>query len=275
MESYEIEIVYFTDPWCTWCWGSEPILRRIKEEYGDQVKITYVMGGLVENIDNFYDPVNRISSAEQVAPHWLDASRRHGMPVDEKIFYEDPPSSTYPANIAYHAAKLQSRELAELFLRRMREAAASERKNLERKEILVKLAEEVGLDGERFLKDFEGKAKENFMADLRYSRSLGVTGFPTFLVKNKRGEELWLHGYQPFENFVKAFEKLAKGRMVRKKPKSILDFVKKYRHVATREVAEVFGLNMEQAQTELEDLERSGRLKRIKLGNGYFWEPID
>jgi len=272
MESCEVEIVYFTDPWCTWCWGSEPILRRIMEEYGGQVRISYVMGGLVEDIDSFYDPVNRISTVEQVAPHWLEASARHGMPVDVGIFYEDPPSSTYPANIAYHAAKLQDPAIADKFLRRMREAAATERRNLGRMEVLVELAGEMGLDRERFALDMEGEAKERFEEDLRYSRGLGVTGFPTFLLRNRRGDKLWLHGYQGFEIFERAFERLAPG-LRRKKPEGILDFVRKYGRAATREVAEVFGLSMEEAQRKLEGLEKTGRLRRIRLGNGSFWEP--
>ena len=102
-----------------------------------------------------------------------------------------------------------------------------------------------------------------------------MTGFPTFLVRNKKGEEVWLHGYQPFKNFVKAFKKLSKGEMIRNRPKSILNFIKKYCHVATVEVAEVFELSLEEAQRELVKLEKSGKVKKIKLGNGYFWEPIN
>lgn len=51
-----LEIVSFTDPYCTWCWGSEPILRKIEEVYRKQVSISFVMGGLVEDIRNFSDP---------------------------------------------------------------------------------------------------------------------------------------------------------------------------------------------------------------------------
>lgn len=52
-----LEIVSFTDPYCTWCWGSEPILRKIQEVYRTQVSIRFVMGGLVEDMRNFSDPV--------------------------------------------------------------------------------------------------------------------------------------------------------------------------------------------------------------------------
>jgi len=45
----QIEIVEFTDPYCTWCWGSEPVLRHAQEAYGDQLRVRFVMGGLVED----------------------------------------------------------------------------------------------------------------------------------------------------------------------------------------------------------------------------------
>ncbi|WP_194165829.1 DsbA family protein [Shewanella sp. YLB-07] len=61
-----VEIICFTDPYCTWCWGSEPILRKIQEVYAGQVKISYIMGGLVEDIGNFSDPANGIEGCRSL-----------------------------------------------------------------------------------------------------------------------------------------------------------------------------------------------------------------
>lgn len=55
-----IDLTEYTDPYCTWCWGSEPILRRIEWVYGEQVFIHFVMGGLVEDMESFHDPMNAI-----------------------------------------------------------------------------------------------------------------------------------------------------------------------------------------------------------------------
>ena len=51
---HTIEIIEYTDPYCTWCWGSEPVLRHLQEAYGDQLSIRFVMGGLVEDSRTFY-----------------------------------------------------------------------------------------------------------------------------------------------------------------------------------------------------------------------------
>ncbi len=45
LEKPILQITGFTDPYCTWCWGSEPILRKIREVYGAQVSIGFIMGG--------------------------------------------------------------------------------------------------------------------------------------------------------------------------------------------------------------------------------------
>jgi protein-disulfide isomerase-like protein with CxxC motif len=86
-----IELIIYSDPYCTWCWGSEPVLRKIQEVYGDQVRLVYRMGGLVEDTAKFRDPLNRIGGPgmhKQVADHWRQAATRHGMPVDADAFID-------------------------------------------------------------------------------------------------------------------------------------------------------------------------------------------
>ncbi len=53
-------VIEFTDPVCTWCWGSEAVLRKLETRFGEQVKISYIMGGLVQDITSFYDSYNDI-----------------------------------------------------------------------------------------------------------------------------------------------------------------------------------------------------------------------
>jgi len=281
MKNDILEIIEYTDPYCTWCWGSEPILRKIQWAYENQVRIRFKMGGLVEDIRQFYDPVNDIGGASwyrQVAAHWLDASGRHGMPVDEQVWYDvkDEFRSTYPASIAYKSAEFQDEELAKKFLRRMREAASAERQAIHRLEVQGELAREVGLDPNQFLEDIKnGKAGEAFQGDLREARSKGIAGFPAFLILNTQGQEILLNGYQPFEVFEQAFRKLAgdelQPRNIEVGENSILAFVRKYGKVAPKEVAEVFNLTRESAMELLSQLKGKGSLKKQTAGNGFFY----
>ena len=59
-ETHLIEVIHFADPWCWWSWGLEPVVNRIKQVYGDQIKIVYKMGGITDNVSDWrkeYDVV--------------------------------------------------------------------------------------------------------------------------------------------------------------------------------------------------------------------------
>lgn len=282
MSSNLLELVSYTDPYCTWCWGSEPILRKIEEAYGEQVKISFKMGGLVKEMSNFYDAQNQIGGPDwyrQVAAHWLEASSRHGMPVDEQIFFDirDSNFSTYPANIAYKSAQLQDEISANRFLRRMREGAAAERLDIQQLDIQAKLAKEVGLDSNQFIKDIEsGRAKESFEKDLQECLNRGIRGFPTFLIRNlNTKDEFFLRGYRQFSEFVDTFRKLTGDAIISVSSKvskdSIFAFVRKHRKVATKEITEVFDLREKDANEYLISLVSEGMLNKDKVGNGFFY----
>ncbi len=269
-----IELLEFQDPYCTWCWGTEPILRKIKEVYGDQVKILFKAGGLVEDLDE------EITTQwlEQVPQHWLDASERHGMPVDVQVWQDLQGEfhSTYPANIAYKAAQMQDPELADRFLRRMREAASAERRFIHKREVQVELAKKVGLDSEKFINALENSSAEQaFYEDLEEFRASGSKAYPTFIITNRQGKRVLLSGYRSFEFFERIFNDLAGDELVKKMPEAtsenILVFVHKYNKVATKEVAEAFDLTSQQAEEMLKILESEGSVVRKKAGNGYFW----
>jgi len=276
-----LEVTQFTDPYCTWCWGSEPVMRHIEESYGNQLRIGFVMGGLVKDATQFSDPLNHIGGpemAEQVARHWEEASQRHGMPVDARVWIDmkDEFRSTWPANIAFKAAEMQDREKANRYLRRLREATAAEHQFIHRREVQSVLAQEVGLDHERLIRDIDsGAADAAFERDLAECREREVTGFPSFRIHKRDGEEIIFFGFQPYPRFVELFERLAaselQAREITADDASILAFVRKYGKVAPREVAEVFSLKMSETRERLDWLASAGKLGKQIAGNGWFF----
>lgn len=59
-----LDVLYVTDPSCPWSWGAESLRRRVEQEFGAGVRITYVMGGLARE---FGPP-------EALVAEWLDAA---------------------------------------------------------------------------------------------------------------------------------------------------------------------------------------------------------
>ncbi|MFC7131981.1 MULTISPECIES: DsbA family oxidoreductase [Salinibaculum] len=263
-------LTQFTDPMCTWCWGSEPVITHLRVAYGDQLRIEYVMGGLVEDFEEFYDAANDISEPSEVAPHWEEAADHHGMPVDTAVFDSDPPQSTYPASTAFAAARLQDRETAHRYLRRLREAVAMEGRNLNRREVQREIAAEVGLDTDRLVADIEdGTAKAAFEADLQRTRAAGVRAFPTYRVGGPDGERQ-ASGFQSFDALADLLHEVAPDLERRETP-PVETFVDRYAPVATREVAEVYGFDRGKATQTLESLADSGQVRPETRGTGRVW----
>lgn len=286
MESHaHLEILAFTDPVCTWCWGSEPVLRKLATWYGDQVHVRYVMGGLVKDIRAFYDSVNGIGgdperSNLQIARHWLEASARHGMPVriDGFRLFTTETISTYPQNVAFKAAELTNPALAARYLRRMREASAAEARETGRREVLIELASDIGLDVATFIGYLnDGSAERAFHEDLELTRRYGVRGFPTFVFRV--GErELKLGGYQDFSAMQAVIQTLAgssiQGRPPVKSLDDMLAFLQTYGRAAPVEVSTVFDLNPKELEEMVATLLAQSRIRRVAAGNGAFLEPV-
>lgn len=284
METKILEIIEFSDPVCTWCWGSEPVLRTLETRFGSQMKVSYIMGGLVKDITAFYDNYNNIggdpeSSNKSIANHWVEASNRHGMPVEIKgfkLFTKEQPS-TYPQNIAYKAAQMQDEVLANRFLRRIREASAAEAQQTNLTEVLVELASEVGLDISRFLDDFtNGKAKAAFEEDLYTTAQYRAHGFPTFLIRYGEKSTL-LRGYQNYNNFKAVINQVTNGGVKENKVMSseenVMEFINKYNSLAPVEIKMAFDLsNVEFEKLQNSLLEKQLITKR-EAGNGYFLSP--
>lgn len=276
-----IDILEFTDPVCVWCWGSEPVLRALQHQYGDRLRLGFVMGGLVENVHRFHDPANNIGGGpdamnRQVASHWIDASKRNGMPISTKGFalFSNEYPSTYPMNIAYKAAQQQGEELAHRFLRRMREAAATEALVTSKSEVQMQLAAEVGLNVGDFLDALgNGTAERAFQADQRFIRGYGSSGFPAFLIRY-RGKEGLLPGWQPLESFRKVLDRFTDGQVqaypVDASDEGAMAFIAKYDRVAPVELSAALNISRPAADAVIDRLLAAGRLTRIEAGTSYF-----
>jgi predicted DsbA family dithiol-disulfide isomerase len=198
MKREMIEIEYFTDPLCCWSWAFEPHWRRLLREYEGKIAWQYRMGGLLRDWSSYNDPVNSISRPAQMGPLWFQVRHTTQTEIDDKIWMEDPPASSYPACLAVKAAELQSAEAADVYLQRLRRAVMLQRRNIGKWEVLLEIAEEV-LDGEKFREDYESaEAMEAFRGDLQHAAYREIRRFPT-LVMRGGGRGLMMTGYRPYE----------------------------------------------------------------------------
>lgn len=277
------EIIEFTDPVCTWCWGSEPILKKLESRFPKLLKISFVTGGLIEDIRNFRDDINDIGgdidkTNKNIAKHWLEAAKTHKMPVNVEGFklFSNRYYSTYPANIAYHAAKMQSEKMANKYLRRLREAVATEALQIINPKILIELASEVGLKIGEFIQAMEdGSAEKLFQEDLLFTRTNRVYGFPSFLIRNNyNGKSMVLRGYQSYFSLKQALEFLADEELVEakidKKPETVINYLKEVVKTTPIELQMIFDFTDQELNKTLKTLKNKGYITLEDAGTSSF-----
>lgn len=211
----QIEITYFTDPMCCWSWALEPHWKKLLSEYKDQIDYSYRMGGLLKDWDSFSDPLSAVSKPVQMGPVWMEAKYISGMPIQDNIWIQDAPSSSYPACIAVKSAAQQSKVAEEKFLYALWEAAMAKGRNTSKVEVILSVAEALSKEMpdvfsfEAFRKDFNSKAsRQAFREDLEAAKRHSIARFPTMIMKNRTGKMLQITGYRPYEVLKEAIQVL-------------------------------------------------------------------
>jgi len=243
-EKQEAQIVIHSDAWDSIGWGIYPVRLHLKEEYGDQVQF-----------DDRLVPVRDFDSSEEMIQHWEKWEPRHGMPVNTDIWEEQPPKSTELANRAFAAARKQSIPLAKRFIRRLRMAAIVEDVNIEDRETLFKLAQNIGLDIDQLKKDWESVYIEKTSGNVETPKTTihvdgETTTQPGLVTINDLKTPLKRAGFEADD------------------PQPLPGFINEYGPVTVREVQQVYGYTRQEALDELQSTEG---IVAVECGDTTFW----
>lgn len=276
-----VRLRYHTDPACSASWAAEPRLRRLIVEFGADLEITYVMGGLARQFED----------APGLVQSWLEHAAESGMPLDPRIWAGDPPRSSYPACIAAKAAAEQGPEAAERYLRALREGFMCHRRKLDGPETLVEEARGAGLDVQRFRIDLESHAMlEAFGKDLEESRtitdaareaglatqgsqgsSVGRLQFPAMRLAVGDEGERWVGGNDPYEAWRAAAVDAGAAPAIGDRP-DVPGALGRFGRMATAELEAVCDLPGPRAGAEAWRLASEWRLRRVPVLFGELWE---
>lgn len=190
----------------------EPQMRKLRFLLKEQLRIKYVMGGLIRDWDQFSDQLNNISRPSQMGPLWMEAKHVTGQPIDEFLWVENPVDSSYLACMAVKAAEKQNSIAGEAMLRELREGVMIHRKNIGEKEVVLGIAELLEQRKIIDLSLFEDswmsrEAADLFRKDLEQVKIKSVSRFPTLLISNGQ-RTVQITGYRPFSVLLDAFKAL-------------------------------------------------------------------
>lgn len=225
------------------------------------------MGGLLADWRRFQDPINNVNQPGQMAPQWFQIQKQTGTPLNSDLWHLNPPASSHPACIAQKAAELLSLDFAERYLRRLREAAMLDARDISEQDVLIAIAQETNAacDPENAidLKDFRSalesqQAQAAFREDLKDVRFMELGRFPTVIFHRPDNRGLALTGYRPYHALREGLARFAPDiATVIHDPnplgiEELEGYVSRWQRVTFHELQENFALVAEQAREELE-----------------------
>lgn len=238
-------------------------------EFAEGLDITYVMGGLAREFDRPVETMRQV----------LDAAEASGMPVDPRLWLDNPPSSSYPACQGVKAAAEQG--LDGPYLRLAREGLMVDRLKLDNAAALVELAGHVpGMDVGRFEIDLRSHAiAEAFAADLDRTRAAAPE---THTEAMKRvplpSFEFRAHGdrvrgaYDERDPAALAEAAMAVGATPHAARPGVEEALKRFGRMATPEVAVACALPGPHAAAELWRLATEWRVRAEQALTGELWQ---
>jgi putative protein-disulfide isomerase len=182
-----MQLRYFADPMCSWCYGFGPELAKLMAAQ-PQLAVAPLMGGL--------RPFNRepmsLAFRAMLREHWHHVATASGLPFSQAVLDRDDfVYDTEPACRAVVTARALFPAQALPTLKAIQAAFYRDGRDTTQAAVLADVAAESGYDRDMFLASMESDAmRAATRADFAATQSLGVSGFPT--VAAARGEELYL-----------------------------------------------------------------------------------
>ena len=241
----KVEVVEYTDPWCSWAWGTEPKLRLLRWRYGDRLEWRTVVGDLVADRAIARPDFDAAKAAPKMASYWREVHEHTGMPWPADL--RRAPQFSAIADRAVKAAERQSAQAASTLLRALRESCFVHCEPADTLPRVLALAESIdGVDADRLSTDFDHPdVVAAFLSDREETRrpneyvlQLQETHegkgnakpdgngwryvFPTILFRGSGGEHT-VPGWQPWQAYVDALDAAEPGSAANPRPDPTLD----------------------------------------------------
>ena len=182
MKEISQTLIYIHDPMCSWCWGFRPVWQQIQQAVAGKLDVRYVLGGLAADTD---EPM-----PEEMRLNVIDNWRRIQREIPGTEFNYDfwsrcsPRRSTYPACRAIIACRMQQPELESEMLLLIQQAYYLLARNPSDLDVLVALAEQLGLDTRQFVDDIQSEVCQNvLLEEIEFCREINISSFPSLVLK--------------------------------------------------------------------------------------------
>ena len=212
MDLQKTEILYVGDPLCSWCYGIAPELQKLKDEYAPDIPFHTIVGGLRPYETQVMD--KRMKAF--LRDHWVHVQERSGNPFSYALLEKDAPEFVYnterPCRAVVTVRKIAPDKTFEFF-KSVQHAFYAENKDTNLQETYQPLLEGLGISYDQFAEQFESEAvRKETTDDFLWAKNVGVTGFPTVILKHEGQLFALALGYSTFERMKKHMDNILAGR---------------------------------------------------------------
>lgn len=178
----ETTLFYVHDPMCSWCWAYRPVLEQVIQALQGKVEIVDVVGGLAPDTDEIMPK----DMQETIQGYWRKIEAQLGTEFNFDFWKKNQPRrATYPACRAVLAAENQGgKDAGRAMTQAIQLAYYLRAMNPSEEDTLLQLADEMGLDFDRFMADLESDAVHSaLLEEIDFARSIGGSSFPSWFLK--------------------------------------------------------------------------------------------
>jgi putative protein-disulfide isomerase len=206
----KIQIEFFHDVLCAWCYAISPRVRRLAKEY--PVEIIHRCFALAPNPDTIVEIFgSKEAGKKEILNHWRAANEnddKHRINADlmEKRNFDYPYS--IPGLLACKATEIIGGQKAHWdIFDRIQKAHLTECRNIADFKLLLDCAKDVGLDIDEWQKAYnDKKTLEMVYSDINKALEYGISGVPTLVANGK----YFLVGAQKYEKIKSWIENVMK-----------------------------------------------------------------
>jgi putative protein-disulfide isomerase len=193
--SAELELVYVADPMCSWCWGFAPVVEKIEASFDMGFRI--IIGGLRPG--DRAEPIDGIR--DYVAHHWKQVAAASGQPFDHAgLDRSDWMYDTLVPDTAVVTMREAAPHETRRFLDTVQRAFYAERVDVTDPDVYRDLVVGYPVDPDEFVNQLtSAEMKAAAEQDVLEAQWLGVTGFPTLLLRDGASTLPVSYGYAPFD----------------------------------------------------------------------------
>lgn len=177
-----LQLYYFHDPMCSWCWAFRPILTSVLANLPEKLEVRRILGGLAPDTNEAMPLVMQ----QKIQHIWHKIQQTVPGTAFNFDFWRDckPRRSSYPACRAVIAAREQAPDAEDAMIMAIQQAYYLQARNPSDDSTLLALAGEIGLDKQQFAFDLHSPViHQILLTEINFMQTQQIQGFPSLLIQ--------------------------------------------------------------------------------------------